>query len=79
MLSLTWKKIKVHAIIKHHTGLVYKKIHSLRVVYSKKKKKNQMKVPLMGDSNTIWGGGRKKKALLKIIFFSGFWVTIKIR
>lgn len=48
MLSLTWKKIKVHAIIKHHTGLVYKKIHSLRVVYSKKKKKKiQMKVPLM--------------------------------
>lgn len=58
MLSLTWKKIKVHAIIKHHTGLVYKKIHSLRVVYSKKKKKK--KVPLMWLEYYLRRGEKKK-------------------
>lgn len=45
------KKIKVHAIIKHHTGLVYKKNTQLEncVKQKKKKKKNQMKIPLIDD------------------------------
>lgn len=38
------KKNKVHAIIKHHTGLVYKKYTAWELCKAKEKKKKKKKI-----------------------------------